>query len=70
MQWTMSDKLCEAWVKRRIRNTSQLPRWFAYLWLDMAKPRLCEVESVLEVSLPETTSKRRYGVEMEGNPTY
>lgn len=49
MQGTMSKNLCEAWVKRRVRDTSQSPRWLAYLWLDMATPRWCEEESVLGV---------------------
>ena len=40
MQRTKSDKLCEAWVKRRIRDTSQLPRRFAYLWMGMTTPRV------------------------------
>ena len=70
MQWTMSNKLCEAWVERRIRDTSQLPRWFAYLWLDMVNPKLCEGESVFEISIPESISKRRYGMQAEGNPTH
>jgi hypothetical protein len=34
----------------------------------MVKLRLCEVESVFESSILLTTSKRQYGVEVEGNP--
>ena len=64
----MSKNLCEAWVKRRVRDTSQSPRWLAYLWLNMATPRWCEEESTLEFSKLQTISKRRYGMETEGNP--
>jgi len=63
-----SNNLCEAWVKRRVRDTSQLPRRLAYLWLDMVTPRLCKGESVFEASIFATISKRRYGMETEGNP--
>ena len=68
MRGKMSNNLCEAWVKRRVRDTSQLPRRLAYLWLDMVTPRLCKGESVFEASIFATISKRRYGMETEGNP--
>ena len=67
MQWIMSKKLCEAPMKRRVRVTSQTPRGFAYLWMNMIKPKWCEVESVFEVSILSAISKRRYGIEIEGN---
>ena len=68
MQWTMSNKLCEAPVKMQIRCERRTPpRRSANLWLDMVKPRLFKVESVLEVSLLSAISKRRYGMEVEGN---
>jgi hypothetical protein len=35
----------------------------------MVKPRLCKAESVFEVSRQFSTSKRQYGVKIEGNPT-
>jgi hypothetical protein len=70
MQWIMSNKLCEAPRIRQIRSRCRgLPRWSAYLWSGMVKPRSCEVESVFEVSRQFATSKRQYGVEIEGNPT-
>jgi hypothetical protein len=69
MQWTMSDKPCEAlrirWIRRQCRRR---PRWSAYLWSGMVKPKLCEVESVCEGSIPVSISKRQYGMEMEGSP--
>jgi len=68
MQWTMSKKLCEAPMKRRVRDTSQTPKRLAYLWMGMIKPRLFEVESMLEASIFPTISKRRYGMEVEGTP--
>ena len=71
MRWTMSDKLCEAlrirWIRSQCRR---LPRWSAYLWSGMVKPRSCEVESVCESSLLTSTSKRQYGVEVGGNPAF
>ncbi|MHC4752496.1 MAG: hypothetical protein ACYTFW_21820 [Planctomycetota bacterium] len=67
MQGTKSDSLCEALRIMQIRSTPQLPRRSANLWLDMVKPKLCEVESALEVSTLSLTSKRRYGVKVEGN---
>jgi hypothetical protein len=71
MRWTMSDKPCEAlrirWIRSQCRR---LPRWSAYLWSDMVKPRSCEVESACESSLPVSTSKRQYGVEVGGNPAF
>ena len=71
MQWTMSNKLYEALGIRRIRSLCRgLPRWSAYLWSGMVKPRLCKVESVYESSIPQSTSKRQYGVEVEGNPKF
>lgn len=70
MQWIMSSKLCEAWVKMRIRSECRtLPRRSANLWLDRAKPRSCEVESVWKPQYGATISKRQYGMETEGNPT-
>jgi hypothetical protein len=36
----------------------------------MVKPRLCKVESVFESSIQPTISKRRYGIEEEGNWRY
>ena len=33
----------------------------------MIKPKWCEVESVFEVSILLAISKRRYGIEVEGN---
>lgn len=68
MQGIMSKNLCEALRKTQIRSTSQLPRGSANLWSDMVNPRSCEDESVLETSTSMSTSKRRYGVEVEGNP--
>ena len=68
MQRTVSDKLCEALRIRQIRSQRRrLPRWSAYLWSGMVKPRSCEVESVYEGSKSWTTLKRRYRVEMVGN---
>ena len=71
MRWTMSDKPCEAlrirWIRSQCRR---LPRWSAYLWSGMVKPRSCEVESVFESSLLTSTSKRQYGVEVGGNPAF
>lgn len=69
MQGTMSNNLCEALRIRQIRSTSQLPRRSAYLRSDMVTPRLCEEESVLEVSIGRNISKRRYGMETEGSHT-
>jgi hypothetical protein len=69
MQRTMSNKLCEALMKRQIRSQCRrLSRGSAYLWSGMVKPRLCEVESVFETSISPFTSKRQYGVQIEGNP--
>jgi hypothetical protein len=71
MQGTMSDNLCEALRKTQIRSECRtLPRRSANLWSGMANPRLCEDEPVLEVSIFLSTSKRQYGMETEGNPTY
>ena len=68
MQWIMSNKLCEAPVKMQIRGERRTPPiWSANLWLGMVKPRLFEVESVFEISLCSAISKRRYGMEVEGN---
>jgi hypothetical protein len=68
MRWTMSDKPCEALRIRQIRSLCRgLPRRSAYLWSGMVKPRLCEVESVFESSILWSTSKRQYGVEVEGS---
>jgi hypothetical protein len=69
MQWIMSKKLCEAPRKMSIRDTSQLPRRSANLWSGMVNPRLCEGESVRETSIYNGISKRRYGMQMEGNST-
>ena len=68
MQGTMSKNLCEAPRTMQIRSTPQLPRRSANLWSDMDTPRLCEEESVLEISRALTISKRRYGMEAEGSP--
>ena len=69
MRWTMSNKPCEALRIRQIRSLCRgLPRRSAYLWSGMVKPRLCEVESMFESPITPSTSKRQYGVEMEGNP--
>jgi len=69
MQWTMSNKLYEALRIMRIRNQCRrLPRWSANLWLGKVKPSTSKVESMFESSTSESTSKRQYGVEMEGNP--
>jgi len=57
MQWKMSNKLYEAWAKRRVRVTSQTPKRLAYLWMDMIKPKLCAVESVYEIPTSPTISK-------------
>jgi len=68
MRWTMSDKPCEALRIRRIRSQCRrLPKWFAYLWSGMVKPRWCEVESVFEGSTSRSISKRQYGIETEGS---
>ena len=67
MRGTMSNKPCEAPRIMWIRSTSQLSRRSANLGLDMVKPRLCEVESVYEISTYEIISKRRYGMKIEGN---
>jgi hypothetical protein len=68
MQWKMSNKLYEAWAKRRVRVTSQTPKRLAYLWMNMIKPKLWEVESVYEIPTSSIISKRRYGMEAEGSP--
>ena len=69
MQGKMSDNLCEALVKMSIRAERRTaPRWSANLWLNMANPRLCEDESMCEASKCRPISKRRYGMEAEGNP--
>ena len=68
MRGTMSNKPCEALRTMQIRSTSQLPRRSANLWSDMANPRLCEDESVCEISIFRSISKRRYGMETGGNP--
>jgi len=69
MQWTMSKKLCEAPRKMQTRDERRTsPRGSANLWLDKVKPKLCEVESVFEVSTYIDISKRRYGMEVKGNP--
>ena len=70
MQWKMSKKLYGAWVKRRVRVTPQTPRRLAYLWMDMIKPKLFEVESVFETPIFPIISKRRYGMKAEGNPVF
>jgi hypothetical protein len=68
MRWIMSNKPCEALRIRQIRSQCRrLPRWSAYLWSGMVKPRSCEVESVFEGSKSQNTLKRQYRVEMEGN---
>jgi len=64
MQGTQSKNLCEAWVERRIRDTSQSPGWFAYLWLGKATSAK---ESMFDVSIATIISKRRYGMKTEGN---
>ena len=64
----MSNNLCEAPMKRRIRVTSLTPRGFAYLGTDMIKPRWFKVEPVLETSIFLIISKRRYGMKAEGSP--
>lgn len=69
MQWTISDKLCEALRIRQIRNQCQrLPRGSAYLWSGKVKLKLCEVESVFESSTSSSISKWQYGIQMEGSP--
>jgi hypothetical protein len=51
MQGTMSNNLCEALRKMQIRGKRQIPPGgSANLWSDMANPRLCEDESVFEIS--------------------
>ncbi len=68
MQGTMSKNLCEALRTMQIRSERRtLPRRSANLWSDMANPRWCKDKSVFEISIPATISKRRYGMEVEGN---
>ena len=64
---SQSKNLCEAWVERRIRDTSQSPGWFAYLWLGKATSAK---ESMFDVSIATIISKRRYGMKAEGNPVF
>lgn len=69
MQRTMSNNLCEVPMKRSIRgNTSNAPNTVGLPVADMVNPRLCEDESVLEASINDGISKRRYGIQVEGNP--
>jgi len=69
MQRTMSNNLCEVPMKRSIRDrTSIVLKKVGLPETDMVKSKLCEIESVLETSILEGISKRRYGVQMEGNP--
>lgn len=69
MQRTMSNNLCEVPMKRSIRGrTSIVPKKVGLPETDMVKSKLCEIESVYETSLMFGISKRRYGVQMEGNP--
>ncbi len=71
MQWTISNKLCEALRIMRIRGQCRRPpRRSANLWLGKVKPSVSKVESTFEGSIPLSTSKRQYGVEMEGNPEF
>ena len=65
MQGKMSKNLCEAWVKRRIRNTSQLPIRFAYLRLDKVTGLLKAMESVFEASTTGTIHMRQSGIERQ-----
>ena len=68
MQGRMSGNLYEALMKRPIRAERRTaPRWSADLWLDMANPRLCKDEPMCEASKRRSISKRRYGMEAEGN---
>ena len=69
MQWTISNKLYEALRTMQIRSECRtLPRGSANLWLGKVKPSTSKAESMLESSITLSTSKRQYGVEMEGNP--
>ena len=65
----MSDNLCEAPMKRSIRDTRRIyPRRSAYLrqiWLNRSGVRL---NPCLNPHYISSISKRRYGVQMEGNP--
>lgn len=71
MQGTMSKNLCEALRIMQIRSERRtLPRRSANLWSEMATLRWFEEESVYEISKSATISKRRYGIEIEGNPTF
>ncbi len=65
----MSNNLCEVPMKRSIRgNTSNAPNKVGLPETNMVNPKLCEDESVYETSILDSISKRRYGIQMGGNP--
>lgn len=71
MRWIMSRKLCEVPMKRSIRGrTSIAPKKVGLPETDMVNPRSFEDESVLETSIEYSISKRRYGIQMEGNSQF
>ena len=68
MQRIMSNNLCEVPMKRSIRGKRRYtPKKVGLPETDMVNPKSGEGESVLETSIYNSTSKRRYGVQMEGN---
>lgn len=68
MQGTKSNNLCEAPREMSIRDKRRMyPRGSANLWSNMVNPRWFEDESVQETSLRDSISKRRYGIQTEGN---